>query len=115
SAHGGDVAEVAVEELAADAGGRGAIVEMFAVDDGIDRDQLGTSRTGEHGAIIAHAGRGGGTGVAQPRADGRDQPVLTQRGDRMVALAGEGGMGGRPGHERMRGTEAGGVSISRGE
>ncbi|MCX6937774.1 MAG: hypothetical protein NTU80_07725 [Verrucomicrobia bacterium] len=85
SAHGGDVREVAREEFPADCAGRDGVVEMLAVDDGIDGEQRGAvamfGRGREHGAIVAHAMGRGGHGGAEPAADFGQELLFAERDD----------------------------------
>src|SRR5690606_16427937 len=90
AAHGGDVAEVALEELGSGRGGRDGVVEVFAVDDRIDGDERAVARAGEHGAVVADAGGRGGAGVAEPAGDGGDQAAFAEGGDGVGGVVGEG-------------------------
>ena len=52
SAHGSEIAEVALEEFCADVAWGDGVVEMARVDHGVDRNELAETRGGEHGAIV---------------------------------------------------------------
>jgi hypothetical protein len=89
ASHGGDVAQVALEELLASGAGCDGIVEMLAVDDRIDRDQLSRAAARQHGAIVADAKRRAGRGGPEPAADRRDHPRLAEGGDGFPEISGE--------------------------
>ena len=57
SAHGGEVAEVALEEFCPDGARRHGVVEMPAVNDRVHRDELPAARRGQHGAVVTDAER----------------------------------------------------------
>jgi hypothetical protein len=95
--HGGEVAEVAFQQLFADGPRRHRIIKMPAVDHRIGRNQLSAGSGRQHGAVVADAERRRRRNVTEPAADAGDQPRLAEGGDRIVETLREGR------HRRVRG------------
>lgn len=85
--HGGDVAEVAVKELRADPTRGNRVVEVFAVDDRINRHELVFERSGQDRTIVTNTRGSFGCRGSQPSLDFVDQLNLAEGSDRLGTLA----------------------------
>jgi len=94
-AHGGDITEIAIEELGPDSARGNFVIEVFPVDHRIDRDQLIAGRAGQNRTVVTDSGGRFGRGSAQPTLDLGDQFDLAQGRDGAGTLAGKRGHGAR--------------------
>ena len=81
SAHRGDVAQVALKKFFAGGARWHRVVDVLAVDDGVDGEQLRGATAGDDRAVIADAERRAGRSGAEPAANRGDEFFLAEGGD----------------------------------